>query len=432
MATNNLRKTVGFSRLTPAVLVLAMLSACSAGGNETDAAQKDATAQATATKNLPAISVVTAAREVIVDTVSVSGLIEPVEQIAVAPQVEGQPIDSVNADVGDTVVAGQVLATLSRESLDLQKNQLTASQEAANAGIAQAKAQIAEARSSEREAVRARDRANSLANKGVVSKASLDTARSQASAASARLNSAYQSLKSAQAQLGGVRAQMANIDYLLARTEVKAPVGGIVTSRSARVGAVATAAGGPMFELIRDGELELRADVAEQDLQRIQPGQPVSIMLTGQSGVLPGKVKLVEPTVDRLSRLGRVRIQIDESGAARAGLFAQAIIELSRNESVALPVSAVGVNSDGETALLVQDGRVKQVAIVTGARTGKKIAILQGISEGDLVVARAGAFVRDGDRINPVGIVEDAKVGDVGDAVNDTKSANAASSPVSQ
>ena len=91
-------------------------------------------------------------------------------------------------------------------------------------------------------------------------------------------------------------------------------------------------------------------------------------------------------------------------------MFADAAIVTQQKEAVTLPVSAIGINAKGTTALLVRDSRVEEVQVVTGVREGNLVEIVSGVAEGDLVVARAGAFVRNGDRINPVRVDEVADV----------------------
>ncbi len=351
---------------------------------------------------IPAISVVAAHQDAIIEQVITSGLIEPVEQVNVQPEIDGQAIRSLAVDVGDRVSAGQTMAELAQTSLELQKSQLLAARAGARATIAQLEAQIVEAQSTADEAARSRDRTASLAGRGMVSQANLDQAAAALTAADARLSAARQSLKAARAQLEGANAQIDNIDYRLSRTAITAPVAGTVIARNARVGSIASAAGNPMFVLMRDSALEMRADVAERDLLRIAAGQPAQITVAGLGEPITGRVRLVEPTVDAVSRLGRVRIVLDDSNAVRAGMFAKASIEIGRSRALVLPVSAIGAGDDGTSVLRVDDDRVRRVPVVTGPRAGGMVAIVEGLSEGAIVVARAGAFVRDGDRIRPI------------------------------
>ena len=350
----------------------------------------------------PAITVSPVALQVLRDEVRVSGLVGPLEEVQVQPLIEGQPIETLQADIGDKVVAGQVLATLSSSTLALQKSQYTASLASARATIAQADAQLIEARSSADEAQRVNDRTIKLKAQGTSSQAAADQANAAAISATARVTVAVQSLEAARAQLSLAEAQLANVDLQLSRTKVVAPVAGEVVERNALVGGIASAAGPAMFKLIRDGALELRADVAEADLVRLAPGQTAQMAAVGTSEPLAGTVRLVEPTIDATSRLGRVRITLDKPDLVRSGMFIDAVVLVIERKTIAIPVTAVGSSADGATVMRVRDGLVERVPVVTGIRDGGMVEITSGVVPGDLIVTKAAAFVRDGDHINPV------------------------------
>ena len=199
-----------------------------------------------------------------------------------------------------------------------------------------------------------------------------------------------------------VNAQLANVDLQLQRTAVVAPVAGEVIERNAQVGSIASAAGLPMFVIIRDNALELRAEMAERDLLRVQPGQSVLMTTVGSTMPLTGTIRLVEPTIDVATRLGTARIGIETPELVRSGMFADAEILVAERETLAVPVSAVGTGADGATVMKVVDGLVSRVVVQTGIRDGEMIEIVSGLSLGDQIVTKAGAFVREGDMINPV------------------------------
>jgi HlyD family secretion protein len=383
-------------------VVMAMVSPALPGLVMPALAQTEPPAAEAVTANRPAITVVAAAPRLLRDRVLASGLIAPVEMVQVAPLIEGQPIESLMADVGDRVEQGQVLARLSRSSLDLQRSQFTASLAAARATIAQVEAQLIEARSSAEEAQRVATRTAQLREQGAVSQAAADSANANAISATARVNVATQSLEAARAQVALVQAQMANVDLQLQRTEVTAPFAGEITARNAVVGAIATAGGPPLFSIIRDGALELQATVAEADLLRLASGQKATLRLVGGAEPLSGTIRLVEPTIDAVTRQGRLRIALEPEANVRSGMFVDAEILVAEREALAVPVTAVGSGAEGSTVMRVTDGLVTRVSVVTGIRDGSWIEIREGLQPGDQVVMKAGAFVRDGDRVNPV------------------------------
>lgn len=353
-------------------------------------------------ETLPAITVSTVEKRLLRDRVIASGLIGPVEEVRVQPLIEGQPTESLLADVGDRVAEGQVLATLSSSTLQLQKSQMIAQLASARATIAQAEAQRIEAQAAADEAKRVNDRTAALRQQGTASQAAADEAQANATAAGARVTVAQQTLEAAKAQVNLVQAQIANVELQLSRTEVKAPVAGEIAARNAVVGAIATANGQPMFVLIRDGALELRADVSEGDLVRLGAGQKAAVTAVGAAAPLAGAIRLVEPTIDTTTRLGRARIAIQDAAQVRSGMFADAEILIAERETLAVPVSAVGAAGAQATVMRVTDGVVKQVPVTTGIRDGGWVEVREGLAADDMVVTKAGSFVRDGDHINPV------------------------------
>jgi len=348
---------------------------------------------------LPAITVAPVTQARIVDRVLATGLVEPAERVDIAPQIEGQAVDALFADIGDRVAEGAVLARLSDDALILQQSQLVASRASAEATVAQAGASVADARATAAEAERVADRTANLRARGTATQAALDQATAAATSARARLAAAEQGLAVATAQLAVIDAQIGDVDLRLRRTQIAAPVAGIVLERNARQGAIASAAGAPMFVLARDGAMELHADVAEADLARLVPGQAVTVRAAGLADPLAGSVRLVEPTVDRATRLGRVRIALPDAAGLRPGLFAEAEIVVAEDDALAVPVTAV---AQGSVLRVDAGGVVERVAVETGVRDGGLVAIRGGLAAGDRIVARAGAFVRPGDRVRPV------------------------------
>lgn len=385
------------------LLILAILSIGSLAPAWAQQSAEAAETAAQTTSNAPAISVIEVRQRTLQDRIIASGLIGPVERVFVQPEIEGQAIDSVLAEIGDTVEEGQVLATLNDTTLNLQETQFVASKASAEAAIAQAAAQLVEAEAAADEAVRVRDRTEALRAQGTVSQAAADQTSASATSALARVTVARQGMAAAEAQLALVNAQIEDAKLRLSRTQIKAPVAGEITARSARIGAIASAAGEPMFVIVREGLLELVADVAEQDVLRLANGQSVTLRLVGLETPLTGTVRLVEPTVDAATRLGKARIELDDSTRVREGLFAEAEILVTERETLSIPVTALS-SANSETTVLRVDtnGLVERVSVITGIRDGGYVEITEGLDESDMIVARAGAFVRAGDTVNPV------------------------------
>ncbi len=353
-------------------------------------------------QNLPSIIVTPAKSRSLVDMIVATGTVRPVEEVYVQPLVEGLAIKSLDADVGDRVKADQVVARLNDDTLLLQRSQLVANQAKAEAALAQYRAQLVEAEASLREAQRQFDRASRLVESGSVSTSQREQAETTLASGNARLETARQAIAVAEADVKVVESQIADIDLRLTRTEIKAPVAGTVSVRNARIGAIASGGGQPLFTIIRDGQIELVAEVTESDILRLEQGQKVAISVAGSNATLAGSVRLVSPVVDPLTRLGAVHVAIDEDEAARSGMYGSAAVTITQADAIALPLSAINTEDGVTTVRKVTDGTVEMVAIKTGIQDGAFIQVTEGLNEGDLVVAKAGVFVRDGDRINPV------------------------------
>jgi HlyD family secretion protein len=209
-------------------------------------------------------------------------------------------------------------------------------------------------------------------------------------------------LQLSQAELGSARAQAAEIALKRARTEIRAPEAGIINRRTARVGASATAVGEPLFRLIARGEIELEGEVPETAMPKIKLGDPARLDLEdGRS--LAGRVRRIDPEIDRATRLGKVRISLDPDPALRIGAFARGRVEVARRDGIAVPLSSVLYRADGAASVLVAaEGRVEARRIVTGLSAGGYLEVRSGVQADEAVVARASSFLRDGDRVRTV------------------------------
>ncbi|WP_246191312.1 efflux RND transporter periplasmic adaptor subunit [Aureimonas leprariae] len=386
------------SRIGVGIAVAAFLAGAGSARAETPAAAPVAPVAA------PSIVVVEAKTGEVADRVIASGLVQAVEEVDVQPLIEGYAIDRLEADVGDRVEAGEVLATLSSDALTLEKSQIEATRAKTGATLLQVEAQIAEAQANADEARRVFERTQRLSGNGATSEAQVQQAKASADAAEGRLAAAREGVKVSEAEVKVAEAQLGDIELKLQRTSVKAPVAGIVSARNARVGAIARGTGDPLFTIIRDGAVELRADVAEGDVGRLRAGQAAKVSPIGAAEPLAGEVRLVEPTINATTRLGLVRISLGDASRIRPGMYADADVTVSRQAGVVVPITAVTADEGGEGASVLRlDGdHVAKVRVELGVRDNGLVVVRSGLSNGDRIVAKAGAFVRDGDRITPV------------------------------
>lgn len=389
-------KLRGLRRAMAGLSVLIPLAGLSITG--TSAQEAPASRQAAG----PSVTVTQAKTTEIVQSVVVAGSMVARDEVLVLPEVDGLSIVELLAEEGDRVAKGQVLARLNRSMLDVQKGQNDAQIARTEALIAQASAQIAEADANLVQANNAFDRTRTLRENGNASVEAFDQRAAAARTGQARANSARQALAIAKADLAAAQAQGRDIELRLARTEIKAPAGGLVSRRTARLGAIAPMASEPLFRIIADGAVELQADVAEVELPSLKIGQKVAVTPAGAREALAGSIRLIAPEVDKASRLGRVRVALEGNPPVAIGSFAKGVIETGRKSAVTLPLSAITYIRGGATAQLVKDGKVETRKVVLGLMGGGRVEIVSGLAEGETVVARAGTFVRDGDLVTPV------------------------------
>ncbi|RIY02468.1 efflux RND transporter periplasmic adaptor subunit [Aureimonas flava] len=357
----------------------------------------------------PSISVVKAERRPIVATVPVTGTLVPRETVSVGADVEGLRIVALLADEGDTVKAGQVLARLATDLVDADLARATAQIARADAAITQAGALVEEAQSASTEATNALQRTRALSAKGIVGQDVLDQRVSAASSAAARLASARQGIALAEADRASAEADRRSLELRRSKAEIKAPTDGLVLSRAARLGAVVSAAGGTLFEIARDGLIELDAEVSETQLGHVRKGQAATVRLPGGEAAVAGEVRLVSPLVDQATRLGRVRIALAPSPALRSGSFARGSVETARSQGVVIARTAVLTEDGVATVQVVRDGRIETRTVKTGLVAGDDVEITENLQPGEDVVSLAGTFVRDGDAVTPVAADADTR-----------------------
>ena len=306
-------------------------------------------------------------------SIAANGNIAAWQEAVIGTEANGLRLAEVRVNVGDTVRKGQVLATFTPDLVQ--------------ADVAQIRAVVAEAEAALAEAQVNAKRARELETSGALS--------------DQQINQFLTAERTAQARLDAQRAQ-ANVQRLrLGQTQVLAPDDGVISSRTATVGAVLPA-GTELFRMIRQGRLEWRAEVAAADLSRIRPGMKARVTPSGGQPV-EGRVRMVAPTVDPATRNGIVFVDLVRSPDARAGMFASGEFELGQGEGLTLPQSAVLLRDGFSYVLRVgADNRVQSQKVSTARRVGDRVEITGGLDAGARVVASGGGFLADGDTVRVV------------------------------
>jgi len=182
---------------------------------------------------------------------------------------------------------------------------------------------------------------------------------------------------------------------------VQAPAAGIVTAVAAVIGTTASARAEPLFRIAAKGEMELLGEAPVASLASLASDQAAKVTIVGL-GEIAGKVRLVSTSVNPTTQLGQVHVFVGADPRLRVGAFGRASIETERRCGPAVPLSAVLYGPGGALVQVVRDGRVETRTVSIGLLADGQAEIREGVNEGEMVVARAGAFVREGDRVRPV------------------------------
>jgi RND family efflux transporter MFP subunit len=347
----------------------------------------------------PTVTAMPARERAFVERLFVSGTLVARDEAMVGAQIDGLRIVEVLAEDGDRVEKGQILARLDRSQLDALLAQNDAAIARADAAIAQARNQVDQC-----EAIRAQAAADLLRARrlepGIIAQATLDQRVAAARSTQAQVAAAESALAVANTDKRSREAERRELMVRIDRTDVRAPVAGLVSRRSARLGALAVGSGDPLFRIITDGAIELEADVPEDSLAQLALGMLANIDLPGPNNSVNGTVRLVSSEVDQTTRLGKVRIAL--AAQAHIGSFASASIVLARRTSVAVPAAAVAQTGSGDSVLVVHDGHIEQRTVTTGLTIDTETEITAGIAAGEAVVVRAAAFLRNGDAVRAV------------------------------
>ena len=320
----------------------------------------------------PALTVSTAQpqRTAVPVRLAANGNVAAWQEASIGAESNGLRLTDVRVNVGDVVKAGQVLATFSAETVQ--------------ADVAQVRASLLEAQANAAEAAANADRARALQATGALSQQQIQQFTTAEKTAQARVEAAQATLN----------AQQLRLKY----TQVVAPDSGVISARTATVGAV-VGAGTELFRMVRKGRLEWRAEVTSTELRRIAPGAKVSV--TAASGATAeGTVRMVAPTVDPQTRNALVYVDLPPTPDFRAGMFARGEFALGSSDALTIPQEALVVR-DGFTYVFVvgPQQRVQQRKVQTGRRIADRVEILSGLEADMSVAVRGAGFLNDGDLV---------------------------------
>jgi RND family efflux transporter MFP subunit len=292
-------------------------------------------------------------------TLEASGPIAAWQEAIIGSEISGQRLIDVNVNVGDRVKKGEVLARFNPDIL---------------------RAQQAQSLATWRQAESDHTRAESLKGSGAISDQQIETYANQAATDLAQLNEKNLQLRYA---------------------AVVAPQDGVISSRTATLGAIASA-GGELFRLIVDNRLEWRGALNAEQLAQAKEGQEVSLTLPDGT-TAKAKIRQFSPALDSNTRLGIAYADIVSGSHARAGMYANGTIMMETQNALVVPAPAVVIR-DGHPYVFVlaeaaTEPKVSMRQVKTGRTRGDGIEILSGIKEGERVAVQGAGFLNEGDTV---------------------------------
>lgn len=314
-----------------------------------------------------------------VKTLSANGSVAAWQEAIIGAQVGDLRLEEVRVEVGERVRKGQLLARFDQKPVLVE--------------IAQSQAALAEAQAGLEEARLNGDRARKIESSGALSQQMVVQYLTIAQTAKAKVESA--------------KAQLEKQRLRLSYTQVVAIDDGVISSRTATLGAVATS-GQELFRLIRQNRLEWRAEVTAEEMVQLQTGMEAAISVpnVGQVG---GKIRNVAPSLDQQSRNGLVYVDLPQAGSAglRAGMFAQGRFKLGNKTALAIPQTALSLREGFSYVFRVGEivdyqAKVSPVKVQLGQLSDGAYEILSGLTPADKIVASGAAFLADGDSVRVV------------------------------
>jgi multidrug efflux pump subunit AcrA (membrane-fusion protein) len=191
-------------------------------------------------------------------------------------------------------------------------------------------------------------------------------------------------------------------------TLVAAPIAGLVSNSTAVIGSVAGAKGEALFTIIARSEFDLVGMVPVGDISKLAVNQSARIKIIGV-GEVEGRVRRVASTIEPNSQLGQVFISVTQPRRLLVNSSARALIKTGQSCGISVPLTAILYSSAGTVVQVVRRARVETKQVEVGLMSSGQVEIRQGIEEGDTVVARAGALLREGDPVRPVTASVDVK-----------------------
>ncbi|MGE5707963.1 MAG: efflux RND transporter periplasmic adaptor subunit [Bacteroidota bacterium] len=316
------------------------------------------------------VTTIPARKATVTENLVANGTIIPGTEIKVMPKTAGKIAWAV--EEGSRVSAGETIATLELPEMVSQLDVQQASLDMAKTNYLSARSNL--------------ERMRTLFKQGGISAQQMDGAETQFKVSSKQVDSA-------QAAIRAFKTQLAN-------GVITAPFGGIVTARYTDVGGMASPAA-PLFNLAKLGKMQVKMPISEKDIGKVRVGLKATLSSAAYPGeTFPARISEIAPAIDPASR--QLNLKLDVLGGLdrlKLGMFVTAEIACATHPGLLLPAKAVLADGPDSVVFLADSTKAKKVTVNTGVRTGDRVEILSGVTEGADVILGGNNLVKDGDAI---------------------------------
>ena len=394
-----------FTRGRQSVGLLLSFAAVVGGACKASSATRETAGRGAAQSDVREVETVPATEDRLVRAVNVTGTLAAEEQVTLSLKVTGR-LQDLYVDLGSRVAKGQVLARLVPTDFNLRISQAEAALRQARARLGlpldgdndrieqEQTSLVRSARAMLEEARLNRERMATLVERGIATKATLDSAEAALKVADSRYQDAIEDVMTRRAVLEQRRTELELARQAARDAQLTSPLDGVVRERHVTVGQY-LAAGSPAVTIVRMHPLRLRVAVPEREAQQVRVNQEVQVQVEGDTSVHVGRVARISPAIDEASRTLMVEAEVPNPQALlRPGSFANAaIVSSNADPAISIPSSALVTFAGVEKVLTVKDGKVVEKRVSVGRRERDRLEIVSGLAAGEQVIAQPGNLV---------------------------------------
>ncbi|MFN3534461.1 MAG: efflux RND transporter periplasmic adaptor subunit [Desulfatiglandales bacterium] len=341
--------------------------------------------------NIVPVSVAKVEKRALPIKIQLVGDLKASQEVNVYPKIAGRIIQRIHVERGDWVKEGQLIIGLEKDPILAQIRQTEAQYQASLSKIKEIEANLRLLKAD-------RERFERLYREGAVSKQRYDQIETQTVALE-------EGLSSAKAQAESLRASLELLNVYLRDHEIRAPMTGYISNRYVDEGTLSDTKV-PILRISQDKTLKVAALVTEKDFPYLKRGVEAELYVDAYPDrAFRGKVEVINPTIDPLTRSGTVEIKVENQDLLlRSGMFARVVLHLGQKEAISIPKEALNrMAGTGTYFVFVAEGQKAQLRNVEVGLMEEGFAeIKAGLKEGELVVVKGQSRLKDGTSIKVV------------------------------